>query len=85
MKLYWEPWGYFKVGAKDGGCSLELVLKYQFHFIREIVHLCENVTSVSVPSKLGPGVISSSRALAEVKATWGLLSKDVDKVSRPKI
>lgn len=83
--MYWKPWGYFKVGTKDRGCSLELLLKYQFHFIREIVHLCENVTSVSLPSRLDPGVISGSRVPAEVKATWGLLSKDIAKVSRPKI
>lgn len=67
------------------GCSLELVLKYQFHSIREIVHLCENLTSVSLPSRLGLGVISDSRVLAEVKATWGLLSKDTAKVGRPNI
>lgn len=70
---------------KRGGCSLGPVLKRPLHFIREIVHLCEDLTSVILPTRLRPRSKPGSHELAEVKATWGPLSKDTAKVSSPRV
>jgi hypothetical protein len=43
------------------------------------------LTSVILPSRLKPRSKPGSHELAEVKATWGPLSKDTVKVSSPRV